>query len=572
MHLTRRSWLGAAAATGVMAAGTSFAAAGVVPSAFSVKQSGKSRHDYSAALEALQAYATRELNTIGLPGMTLCVVDADGFVALATFGWADVDRRIPVSNAHLFQIGSISKAFAALTIFRLSDAGKIDLDAPLAKYLPDAMLPETPITVAHVLSHMAGLPDGAPIFPRVADGRLWCGFKPGSSFSYSNTGYELLGHLIDRVAGKPHPDAIREAVLAPLGMTGTKGIITDKDRPQYAVGYVPFYQDRPALTQVPMTIGPWTDEDTAAGSIASTAEQMAHYMQFLLALGTGKGAPVLSDRGAQRFVKPAIDAPIFGPKARYGNGLATVLIDGKPALHHTGGMITFTSSFHVDPVAGVACFASVNGSLGDYRPRKTTAFAVQLMRAVRANAHLPAAPDPLGKLAIQKPAECAGRFVSDMGEALEFKIQGGQLVLASGGAVGRVQQADKDSLMTDHPRWAPHIFSYVRENGKIAALWWGDKLLGRNTTRSQPPVPDRLRALSGTYLNRDPWVGGAVLLAQGNRLILEGGGELTETKAGYWKLTNPPQSPERFVFDAPLNGRAFRLTQSGADMLRTPDA
>jgi CubicO group peptidase (beta-lactamase class C family) len=58
------------------------------------------------------------------------------------FGWADVDRRIPVSTAHLFQIGSISKAFAALTIFHLSDAGKIDLDAPLAKYLPDAMLPE----------------------------------------------------------------------------------------------------------------------------------------------------------------------------------------------------------------------------------------------------------------------------------------------------------------------------------------------------------------------------------------------------------------------------------------------
>src|SRR5580658_10882188 len=147
MHLTRRSWLGAAAATGAVAA-TAFAAAGAAPSAFSIKQPGKSRHDYSAALEALQTYASRELKTIGLPGMTLCVVDADGFVALATFGWADVDRRVSVSTAHLFQIGSISKAFAALTIFRLSEAGKIDLDAPLAKYLPDAMLPETLVTVA----------------------------------------------------------------------------------------------------------------------------------------------------------------------------------------------------------------------------------------------------------------------------------------------------------------------------------------------------------------------------------------------------------------------------------------
>lgn len=569
MHLTRRTWLGAAAATGAVAASTTFAAA--APSAFSVKQAGKSRHDYSAALDALQTYASRELKTLGLPGMTLCVVDADGYVALATFGWADVDRRIPVSTAHLFQIGSISKAFAALTIFRLSEAGKIDLDAPLAKYLPEAMLPETPMTVSQVLSHTAGLADGAPIFPRVAGGRLWCGFKPGTSFSYSNTGYELLGHLIDRVAGKPHPDAIREAVLTPLGMTGTKGIITDKDRPQYAVGYFPFFQDRPTLTQAPMTIGPWTDEDTAAGSIASTAEQMAHYLQFLLTLGTGKGAPVLSDRSAQRFIKSVTDASVFGPKARYGNGIATVLIDGNPALHHTGGMITFTSSFHVDPVAGVACFASVNGNLGDYRPRKTTAFAVQLMRAVRAKAHLPTAPDPIGKLAVQKPQECAGHFVSDSGDVLEFKVQGGQLVLESGGATGRVQQSDKDSLMTDHPQWAPHIFSYVRENGKVASLWWGEKLLGRNAKVPQLVAPARLQALSGSYLNRDPWVGGAVVLAQANRLILEGGGELVETKGGAWKLSDPPNSPELFVFDASLNGRAFRLNQSGADMLRVPD-
>ncbi len=569
MYLTRRSWLGAAVATGAVAA-TAFAATGPAPPAFSVKRAG--RHDYSAALDALQAYASRELKTIGLPGMTLCVVDADGFVALATFGWADVDRRIPVSTAHLFQIGSISKAFAALTIFRLSDAGKIDLDAPLAKYLPDAMLPETPITVAQVLSHTAGLADGAPIFPRVANGRLWCGFKPGTNFSYSNTGYELLGHLIDRVADKPHWDAIREAVLTPLGMSGTKGVITDKDRAQYAVGYIPFRQDCPPLTQARMAIGPWTDEDTAAGSIASTAEQMAHYLQFLLALGNGKGAPVLSDHAAQRFVKPVTDAPVFGPKARYGNGLGTVLIDGKPCLHHTGGMIMFTSSFHVDPATGVACFASVNGNVGDYRPRKTTAFAVQLMRAVRAKAHLPAAPDPLGKLAIQKPGECTGRFVSDSSETLEFVVKGGQVMLESGGVTGRLQQADKDSLMTDHPQWAPHIFSFVRENGKIAALWWGEKLLGRNAARPQPAVPDRLRALAGTYLNRDPWVGGAVVLAQGNRLILEGGGALTETKDGYWKLSDPPQSPERFVFDAEMNGRAFRLNQSGADMLRAPDA
>jgi hypothetical protein len=191
-------------------------------------------------------------------------------------------------------------------------------------------------------------------------------------------------------------------------MTATKGIITDRDRAQYAVGYIPFYQDRPPLTQAPMTIGPWTDLDSAAGLDCLDGRTDGALSSVPAHAGERQRRARAVDRAAQRFIKPVTDAAVFGPKARYGNGLATVLIDGKPCLHHTGGMITFTSSFHVDPAAGVACFASVNGDLGDYRPRKTTAFAVQLMRAVRANAHLPAAPDPIGKLASRKPANARG--------------------------------------------------------------------------------------------------------------------------------------------------------------------
>jgi CubicO group peptidase (beta-lactamase class C family) len=567
MLLTRRSWLGAAAATGAVAAG---AMAAAPPSPIVVRQSGKSRRDYAAAMDTLRAYASTELRAIGLPGMTLCAVDSDGYVAVTTLGWADVDRRIPVSTDHFFQIGSISKAFAALTVFHLSDAGKIDLDSPLSKYLPDAMLPEEPITVAQVLSHTAGLPDDAPIFPRVPGGRLWTGFKPGTHFSYSNVGYGLIGSLIERITGQPHADVIRQVVREPIGMPDAMGVIRSADRAKYAVGYSTFYQDRPALSGAPLATAPWTDMDSAAGSIAATADQMAHYMRFLLTLGTGKGAPVLSDAAAHRFIKPVTDAAAFGPKARYGNGLATVLIDGKPCLHHTGGMIAFTSSFHADPVAGVACFASVNGNLGDYRPRKTTAFAVRLMRAVRAGAHLPAAPDPLATLAIKDGGAYSGRFVSASGGAFEIALRNGRLGIESSGSTGRLQQSGKDMLMTDHPQWAEHVLTPVREHGKVAALWWGEVLFGRDAARSQPPVPDRLRSLAGNYLNRDPWVGSATVLAQGDRLIVEGLGALKETKDGYWTAADDAKDPGRYMFDADLNGRAYRFNFSGTDLLRVP--
>jgi CubicO group peptidase (beta-lactamase class C family) len=563
MGLTRRTWLGAAAASTL--ATSAAMAVGPMPSSLRIMQG--SRVDYGAALNALKAYAQYELQTVGLPGMTLSVIDADGFAALMTFGWADLDRRIPVATNHIFEIGSISKAFAALTVFHLSEAGKIDLNAPLKNYLPDAPLPEEAITVAQVLSHTSGLPEDAPLFPRVPGGKFWTAFQSGSHFSYSNIGYQYLGELISAVTGRPHPEVIRDVVLKPLGMNGTLGVISNEDRAKYATGYVPFYYDRPALTGAPLVIAPWTDMDQASGSIASTAEEMTNYLRLLMHLGRGKGAPVLTDVGAQLFTTPVIDSPPFGPKSKYGNGLATVMLGGKPCLHHTGGMICFTSSFHVDPAAGVACFASVNCSLGDYRPRRTTGYAVELMRAARTHAKLPPPPDLLSHFTVQNPKNFAGRFVAPSGDALEIVASGGGLTLQSGGETGRLQPADKDTLVTDHARWAKYLLSARREHGKITALWWGNTLLGRDAPVAQPVVPPRLQALAGTYLNHDPWVGQANILAQGDKLVVEGNGTLVEAINPQWKL-DEPNSPDRYLFDGMLNGRATRLNISGNDLYR----
>jgi hypothetical protein len=294
---------------------------------------------------------------------------------------------------------------------------------------------------------------------------------------------------------------------------------------------------------------------------------MTNYLRLLMHLGNGIGAPVLSDTGARIFTTPVIDSAAFGPKSQYGNGLATVMLGGKPALHHTGGMICFTSSFHVDPAAGVACFASVNCSLGDYRPRRTTGYAVELMRAVRAHAKLPAPPDLASHFAVKSPKDFVGRFVAPSGEALEIVASGDGLTLQSGGETGRVQSSDKDTVITDHSRWAKYLLAARREHGKITAMWWGNTLLGRDAPVAQPAVPPKLQALAGTYLNHDPWVGQANILAQGDKLIVEGNGTLVETNNSQWKLAEP-NSPDRFVFDGILNGRATRLNLSGNDLYR----
>lgn len=526
-------------------------------------------HDYGAALTALAGYAEAELAAVGLPGMTLSVTDADGFSAVLALGWADVDQRIPVRPGHYFQIGSISKSFVALTVLALADQGAIDLDAPVARYLPDAPLPSEPITTAQLLSHASGLPDGAPLFPRTPESRLWCGFAPGSRFSYSNTGYVILGRLIERVTGQPHQRAVAELVRARLGLGEVAGTISPSRRPQFAVGYWPW--DRSVAGSLPgarLEAAAWNEEDTPAGSIGATSDQMAVYLRALMRLGRGEGGPVLSAAAARRFAAPVVAADAdFGPGALYACGVALQPLDEAPCLHHTGGMMSFSSSFHADPAAGVACFASVNARNDGYRPRATTAYAIRLMRAVRAGAPLPAAPDPLAPYRVKAPTDVLGTYRA--GNVVFSLVQGPNgLRLESPRGVGRVVPHGSDRLVTDHPGFSAFGLDAVRRSGRVVGFWWGEYLLGRDAPLPQPPTPEALRALAGAYLNRDPWVGGARILARGDRLWADGVGPLVE-RGGWWSAEKDTGGVERVRFDGLLNGRAQRLNVSGADLLRT---
>jgi CubicO group peptidase (beta-lactamase class C family) len=527
-------------------------------------------HDYTAALAALRDYARAELAAVGLPGMTLSVTDADGFTAVLALGWADMDQRVPMTPDRYFQIGSISKSFIALTVLSLADQGKIDLAAPLARYLPDVPLPAEPITVAQVLSHTSGLPDGAPFFPRTPDGRLWCGFAPGSKFSYSNTGYGLLGRLIERVATPPSGFGVAVAlhVRAKLGLLPMRGSIRQAGRVEYAVGYWPW--DRVAAASLPgsrLEFASWDEEDNPAGSMGATSEQMATYLRALMRIGKGQGAPVLSDAAARRFTTPVIASGAdFGPGSQYACGVAIQPVDGAPCLHHTGGMMAFSSSFHADPVAGVASFASVNARNDGYRPRQTTAYAIQLMRAARAGAPLPAPPDPLAPYRLKGPAPFLGTFKS---EAFAFTLsdQPSGVVVEAFGAKARVVLHGLDRLATDHPRLNDYGLDAVRANGRVVGYWHGDVLFGRDAAAPYTPPPERLVALRGAYLNRDPWVGGARILARGDQLWAEGVGRLID-RGGWWSAEKDPGGVERVRFDAFLGGKAQRLNHSGDDLLR----
>ena len=587
MALNRRDWLQLAsmtAAAGGLSGEVATAAtgadpnpapasgprAGSAPKAVVIVDSRGAGHDYTAALKALCQYVDTHRAAYGLPGMTVSVADAEGFKAVITAGWSDIDLREPVTPEHVFQIGSISKSFAGLVTMRLVDAGKLSLDTEVRELLPQVPLPDgVRITVRHLLTHTSGLPEDAPPFPRGVSDKLWLGFAPGTQFSYSNLGYQLLGFIAAHLEQAPYPEVLAKVVLAPLGLSAVLPQIRAADRPRYAASYNQYYTDRPFPRGGRFVRAPWVNFAAASGCVAATARQMADYVRWLIQAGGGKGDPLLSEASRQAFLTPAVAIPIFGPGAHYAFGLALLPVDGHVCLHHTGGMLSFVSAITVDITTGVGAFASVNASATDgYRPIAVTRYAIQLLRAVREGKPLPSAAAIEPPTRLENAKSLAGRFRSSEGESLELIVSGDGLALEQSGVRRSLQPGDEGSFTVVGPGEESSSLLLRTHDGKVQSVGWGAKLYTPEGEAPLAPLPHELQRLAGIYETDDPWNGQHEIVARPDGLWLDGTEPLTLLNDGSFRVGRDDWSPDRIRFDGDLDGRPSRLSLSGVDFIR----
>lgn len=178
-----------------------------------------------------------------IPGLALAVVSHGRVIKARGYGFADVELRVPATDSTVFQSGSVGKQFTAAGVLLLVEAGKLGLDDAITKYLPEGEADWRGITVRHLLTHTSGIheyeedADSSLVdmrhdytedeLVRVA-ARHALDFAPGTRWSYSNTGYMLLGVIIHRVSGQFYGDWLSERVFKPLGM-GTARVISEAD-------------------------------------------------------------------------------------------------------------------------------------------------------------------------------------------------------------------------------------------------------------------------------------------------------------------------------------------------------
>jgi CubicO group peptidase (beta-lactamase class C family) len=236
-------------------------------------------------VENLKTYVAKEMSKNKIVGLSIAVVDTNKILLSEGFGMADKENGIVANSSTLFPIASITKTFTGIAVMQLVEKGLIDLDNPIADYLPELSLPngeEKIITTRMLLTHHSGihgdilynwyLPAVSKdplIYEKVVPLINEAGtiFSPGKLYSYSNAGYSLLGVLIHKISGIGYTDYVRSAIFKPLEMNNSIVFAGEPTNNFIAKGY--FGRNS---TSMPMKLG------IPAGGIALTASDAAKYL------------------------------------------------------------------------------------------------------------------------------------------------------------------------------------------------------------------------------------------------------------------------------------------------------
>jgi len=386
------------------------------------------------------------------------------------FGYRDVEKKLPVTADTIFGIGSITKSFTAVGIMQLAEQGKLSVEDPVVKYLPEFRVgkdgAEKRMTIHHFLTHTSGLPPlptlnlalarslqadpeikASPGWPEIEKLKpidtpeqvmeFIAGLEikllgyPGQYFSYSNDAFALLGTIIERVSGMPYESYITRNILNPLGMTRSTFSVKDLEKdPNVAMLYSskpkkgrakdevfasPFWWESPAMS--------------AAGFLKSTVSDLLKYMEIYRTGGTGNGVRILSAKSIAQMTTPYAEVV---PGLHYGYGLTVhPNYHGVSLIEHGGnikGVSAFVSCIPEKGITG-ACLTNLGSSPGG--DLLLGAMNVILKLPTRTHRYI----YPRYACPPEKLARYAGVYVSE--EGLESKttitvIKGGLDILVEG--------------------------------------------------------------------------------------------------------------------------------------------
>ncbi|MEM9085015.1 MAG: serine hydrolase [Pseudomonadota bacterium] len=496
------------------------------------------------------------------PGMSVAISRDGELIYEGWTGQADLERGVPISRDTRFPIASTSKQFTAFAIMKLVDEGKLSLDQEVREFFPSFRASGNGVTIKHLLDHTSGLrevntltqilgfSDASLILPNASlelilrqNGR---NFDPGTNEEYSNTGYQLLAHIVERASGVPFEDYIRTEIFEPLGM---KDSLVDRDptilTPNLALSYDP---GRTAIYKnlyVSGVIG--------SSGIISSPRDLVRWGHALNTAQIGNANIIHAMNKRTRLANGNMAVASNGQEYREYRGLKTWSHGGS-----SGGFRSFLLRIPEENVV-----IAVIGNRSDFLK---AAFAFDLAEALLADRLEPAPEPDMAPETIAELDSYAGDYRLFAGTVFSIRRDGDGLTFAGFGSgnPNRIERVSQGVFMVDPVRERRVEFRTFKD-GKATELRWQVSEDGfiRAPRVAMQPIPDALSdpgLYTGSYYNDDLQAGFDISLSDEAQLAISSG------------LRGPvPLAPIQPGVLRPLGASPFAVIDVGSGTSAPPD-
>jgi len=452
----------------------------------------------SAISELLQDAMEYELIDKDLNALSIVLVDENQIVWNKTIGHQDEAKQIPASNETVFRVGSVSKLFTDIAIMQKVEKAELDLDAPIANYLPEFKPNNpygTPITLRQLMSHRSGLlrePRIGNYFDAKNDNlkqtvesisNSTLVHKPGSKTKYSNAGIAVVGYVLEHISDQNYIDYMQKHILDVIGMTNSAFFPTPEIKSNLAEATMWSYDQR-TFTAPTFQLGM-----APAGSLYAPMKDLGRFMISLLEDGKGQKGQLITKTTLDNMWSPQFDGDRLNG---YGIGFRLRDFHGSQQVGHGGAIYGFSTQLAAVPELnmGVACASSVD--ITNTVTSRLSNYALELMHASKKNEPLPQyeKTDPIDPQ-IQK--SLAGYYQSEDVDT-ELVIKSDALYLISDSHEFRLKQG-KEGIISDG-RNNFGSFNLTVDEGNIIL---NERVFTRTAKPSSSNYPEDWNNLIGEY-------------------------------------------------------------------------
>ena len=461
-----------------------------------------SQQKYRATIGMLDAFVRREMTDKQLPGIALALVENQQIVWQQGYGFSDPKAKTPITADTVFRVGSVSKLFTDIAVMQQVERGKIDLDAPVTKYLPDFQPRNSfgkPVTLRQLMSHRSGLvrePPTGSYFdsnePTLTEtikslNQTALVYAPETRTKYSNAGIAAVGYVLEKTQKQLFADYLKRALLEPLGMkqSGFKPSPEIKKNLARAQMWTVFGKtfDAPVFE---LGIAP-------AGSMYTTTGDLGRFASALFAADNNSPGSILKKATLEQMWMPQFAAP--NQKSGFGLGFSLSELEGHRKVGHGGAIYGFSTQLSVLPDDKLSVIVVATKDFSNGVTSRIADAALKAMLAERENKSIPQ-PEITSPIDSGVAKKIAGRYASG-DKAIDLIERGGNLSIlnVNGGFEARLRSLGEAFVVDDKFAFGTRIVPNAEGN----SITVGNESFKRISNGKPASVPDKWRALVGEY-------------------------------------------------------------------------